>query len=457
VSFPRYPEYKDSGVEWLGQVPAHWGVPRLRFTAQLNPSKNEVRQLPAETVVSFLPMEAIGEDGSIDLSRERILADVTEGYTFIRDGDVAFAKITPCFENGKGAVMRGLQNGIGFGTTELIVVRPEEQKLSPYFLHYLFTSTLFRQAGESLMYGAGGQKRVPDSFVRDAVIPLPSPEEQAMIGAFLDREIAKIDTLVAEQERLIALLKEKRQAVISHTVTKGLNPDAPTKDSGIDWLGSVPAGWTLTPLRYLVQSVGQGWSPQCESYAADWESEYGVLKVGAVNGGIFDPSENKKLPPALEPQTDLAIRAGDLMISRANTRELVGSAAVADDDYPHLLLCDKLYRLRFRRSGQLPKFISRFLATPVIREQIELGASGASASMLNISQSVILDLPAPVPPEDEMLTILDYCARAAEETSELIEQAEGSVSLLIERRAALITAAVTGQIDVRDLAPSDAA
>jgi type I restriction enzyme S subunit len=319
--------------------------------------------------------------------------------------------------------MRGLQNGIGFGTTELIVVRPEEQKLSPYFLHYLFTSTLFRQAGESLMYGAGGQKRVPDSFVRDAVIPLPSPEEQAMIGAFLDREIAKIDTLVAEQERLIALLKEKRQAVISHTVTKGLNPDAPTKDSGIDWLGSVPAGWTLTPLRYLVQSVGQGWSPQCESYAADWESEYGVLKVGAVNGGIFDPSENKKLPPALEPQTDLAIRAGDLMISRANTRELVGSAAVADDDYPHLLLCDKLYRLRFRRSGQLPKFISRFLATPVIREQIELGASGASASMLNISQSVILDLPAPVPPEDEMLTILDYCARAAEETSELIEQA----------------------------------
>ncbi len=444
-------------MEWLGQVPAHWDMPRLRFTAQLNPSKNEVRQLPAETVVSFLPMEAIGDDGSIDLSRERTLADAAEGYTYVREGDVVFAKITPCFENGKGAVMRGLQNGIGFGTTELIVVRPELQRLSPSFLHYLFTSTLFRQAGESLMYGAGGQKRVPDSFARDAVIPLPSLKEQGVISGFLDRETAKIDALVAEQQRLIALLKEKRQAVVSHAVTKGLNPDAPMKESGIDWLGSVPEQWTVTPLRYIVESVGQGWSPQCESYAADLESEYGVLKVGAVNGGNFDPSENKKLPPEFEPPTDLAIRAGDLMISRANTRELVGSAAVAEANYPRLLLCDKLYRLRFSDSKQLPRIVCRYMATPIVREQIELGASGASASMLNISQSVILDLPIPVPPEDEMMDILEYCDRETQGISVLVKEAEEAVALLIERRAALVTAAVTGQIDVRGLASAEAA
>lgn len=115
MSFPRYPEYKDSGVEWLREVPAHWDVCRLRFVLSLNPSKSEVQDLDAETMATFPPMEAIGEDGQLDLERKGPVADLIEGYTYLRDGDVAFAKITPCFENGKGAVMRGLRNSIGFG------------------------------------------------------------------------------------------------------------------------------------------------------------------------------------------------------------------------------------------------------------------------------------------------------------------------------------------------------
>ncbi|TAE78227.1 MAG: hypothetical protein EAZ84_01525, partial [Verrucomicrobia bacterium] len=145
MSFPRYPKYKDSGVEWLGEVPEHWGVKRLRFVAQLNPSKSEVKRLrfvaqlnpskseasnlPRDTKASFLPMEAIGDDGSLNLERERELSEVETGYTYFRDGDVAVAKITPCFENGKGALMSGLLNGIGFGTTELIVARPLPEEL----------------------------------------------------------------------------------------------------------------------------------------------------------------------------------------------------------------------------------------------------------------------------------------------------------------------------------------
>jgi type I restriction enzyme S subunit len=415
VSFPRYPEYKDSGVEWLRKVPAHWDLARFKHILRERDERSiggEEELLSVSAYTGVTPRSAIIEAGA-QLTR----AETLEGYKVCKRNDLV-VNIMLAWNRGLGVTVHD-----GIVSPSYCVFEPNS-RVYPRFLDYLV------RCDQYLPYFKAHSAGVIDSRLRlypdvlaGLIAIMPPLNEQRAIVDVLDHETAKIDALVAEQERLIALLKEKRQAVISHAVTKGLNPDAPTKDSGIDWLGSVPAGWTLTPLRYLVQSVGQGWSPQCESYAADWESEYGVLKVGAVNGGIFDPSENKKLPPALEPQTDLAIRAGDLMISRANTRELVGSAAVADDDYPHLLLCDKLYRLRFRRSGQLPKFISRFLATPVIREQIELGASGASASMLNISQSVILDLPAPVPPEDEMLTILDYCARAAEETSELIEQA----------------------------------
>jgi len=395
VSFPRYPEYKDSGVEWLGQVPAHWGVPRLRFTAQLNPSKNEVRQLPAETVVSFLPMEGIGEDGSIDLSRERILADVTEGYTFIRDGDVAFAKITPCFENGKGAVMRGLQNGIGFGTTELIVVRPEEQKLSPYFLHYLFTSTLFRQAGESLMYGAGGQKRVPDSFVRDAVIPLPSPEEQAMIGAFLDREIAKIDTLVAEQERLIALLKEKRQAVISHTVTKGLNPDAPMKASGVDWIGNTPMHWSVVPIKRL-SPVLRGASPRPiedpryfdESGKVAWVR---IADVSASDGRLRSASQYLS---EVGISLSVRLRPGSLFVSIAGT---VGKPCITEID-----ACIHDGFVYFPRLEIEPIWLFRIFEAGAC-----YGGLGKLGTQLNLNTDTIGSIPVPVPPFGELRDILD--------------------------------------------------
>ena len=113
-----YPRYKPSGVEWLGDVPAHWGIKRTRFLLSLNPSKKEIIHLDPDTEISFLPMESIGEDGSLQIGITRPISEVLEGYTFFAEGDVTFAKITPCFENGKGAIMRDLINGYGFGTTD---------------------------------------------------------------------------------------------------------------------------------------------------------------------------------------------------------------------------------------------------------------------------------------------------------------------------------------------------
>ena len=143
MSYPAYPDYKDSGVEWLGEVPAHWEVKRLRYVAELNPSKTEVRTLPAERSVSFIPMEAIGEDGSLSLVQTRQIGEVLAGYTYVREGDVTIAKITPCFENGKGAVMRGLQNHVGFGTTELIVMRPQSSLTTSQYLYRVVSSEPF--------------------------------------------------------------------------------------------------------------------------------------------------------------------------------------------------------------------------------------------------------------------------------------------------------------------------
>lgn len=258
MSMPRYPEYQHSDLEWLGAVPAHWSLKRLRFVAELNPSKSETADLDRNTEVSFVPMEAIGDDGSLNLDRTRPICEVDVGYTYFRDGDVTLAKITPCFENGKGALMRGLHFGIGFGTTELVVARPKAGQTSGEFLNWLFRSPGFRGQGEASMYGAGGQKRVPDDFVRNITWAFPPPDEQAAIIAFLDRETGKIDALIAEQEKLITLLAEKREATISHAVTLGLNPNAPMKDSDVPWLGAVPAHWDVKPLKRVISDVKAG-------------------------------------------------------------------------------------------------------------------------------------------------------------------------------------------------------
>ena len=209
---------KDSGVKWLGAIPAHWARKRLRFMAALNPSKQEARALPKDTEVSFLPMEAIGDDGSLNLSQTKTIAEVESGYTYFAEGDITLAKITPCFENGKGAITRGLTNGIGFGTTELTVLRPYLCTDSAY-LYHLIMSQPFRMLGQGTMYGAGGQKRVPDDFVRNFDVAWPPYREQTAIAAFLDRETAKIDTLTAKAQQAIALLREHRTSLISAAVT----------------------------------------------------------------------------------------------------------------------------------------------------------------------------------------------------------------------------------------------
>ena len=209
---------KDSGVEWLGEIPAHWEVQRLKRGAKLNPTASEVRHVPRTTEVSFVPMEAINQYGGLDLSQTKSLADVAEGYTFFRDGDVVIAKITPCFENWKGSITTGLANGVAFGTTELHVLRCSSQ-IDVHFMFYLTLVDSFRQLGESEMYGAGGQKRVPESFVSNFLHPLPPIVEQRAVAGFLDRETAKIDTLIAKVREAIDRLKELRTALISAAVT----------------------------------------------------------------------------------------------------------------------------------------------------------------------------------------------------------------------------------------------
>ena len=452
MSFPRYPSYKDSGVEWLGAVPGHWAVKRLRFVAELNPSKSESGNLDRDTVVSFLPMDAIGEDGSLRLDSEKPIRELESGYTYFRDGDVTVAKITPCYENGKGALMRGLANGIGFGTTELIVARPKSGEILGPYLHYLFISPEFRNLGESHMYGAGGQKRVSDGFVRNFATAFPPTSEQAQIATFLDRETAKIDALVAEQRRLMELLKEKRQAVISHAVTKGLNPNAPMKPSGIEWLGDVPEHWQRGKLNKLI-STRKGVAFKAEHFT---DEGVAVVKASDIKElSIRQPTTF--LPPNFVGEYSQAILdAGEIILSTVGSSPEVRNSAVGQlgllpSNLAGSLLNQNTVVFSPRFASLTNQFLFLILQTTGYRDHLDLHAHGtANQASLNVSAMLDFEIVLPSPNEQREIAA-DLCKHFVN-FDRLTGEAQNAINLLQERRTALISAAVTGQIDVRHLA-----
>lgn len=213
----RFRQMKDSGVEWLGEVPVAWEVKRLKYAAKINPTKNQLYK-DIEDDVTFLPMERVGEDGSYDCSIKKSASDLWNGFTYFEKGDIIIAKITPCFENGKGAYLEGLDTEIGFGSTEFHVLRATN--VYPSFLYYLTRSELFMELGEAFMTGAAGQKRVPTNFISEFQFCFPPTyEEQQHIVRHIETECARIDAKIAKTEKLIALLTEYRTALISEVVT----------------------------------------------------------------------------------------------------------------------------------------------------------------------------------------------------------------------------------------------
>ncbi|MBI2473999.1 restriction endonuclease subunit S [Candidatus Uhrbacteria bacterium] len=209
---------KDSGVEWIGEIPEGWNLVRLRRVVSLNPSKQESKHISEDSDVTFLPMTKVSSKGTFDKEVVSKKNDVATGFTYFRNGDVITAKITPCFENGKGALVNDLVNGIGFGSTEFTVIRPSSS-INGTYLYYLVHSEMFRKSGGPWMYGSAGQQRVPDRFIKEFQAPLPSIEEQEKIVMQLDRGLNLLDRSIKTIQKSIKLIQEYRSSLISHVVT----------------------------------------------------------------------------------------------------------------------------------------------------------------------------------------------------------------------------------------------
>lgn len=425
MSFPHYRRYKDSGIEWLGEMPWHWDAKRLKYLCRVRTGDKDTA-------------EAI-DDGAYPFFVRSQIAERIDSYSF--DGE---AVLTAGDGVGVGKVFHYINGKFDFH--QRVYMMSNFRFVSGRYFYWYLSSMFATVALEGRAKSTVDSLRMP--VFMNFVFTVPPPEEQVAIVAFLDTKTKKIDLLIREQLKLLELLKEKRRATISTAVVKGITPDVAMKSSGTQFIGRVPEHWSVEPLKYSIGKIEQGWSPQCENGPA-LEDEWGVLKVGSVNGDRFCAEEQKALPTDVTPLKEYEIRAGDILMSRGNTLELVGLASYISDVRARLLLCDLLYRFRAIPEHADGRFLVLALRSPYVRSQIEGAATGASSSMKKVGQETLKKIVMALPPVNEQRNIVDWCSSECTEIDSLIDELKSVITLLEERRASLISAAVTGKIDVR--------
>lgn len=415
MSFPRYPEYKDSGVEWLGEVPFHWPVSKLKWYADVYSGRDQ--KVESGNWPIYGANGPIGECNQASLFSPHVLV-----------GRV-----------GSAGAVNYVTEECGVSDNALII--ENNSFLTPRFIYYLLAVRDF-----TLDISTTAQPLLTGSLLKDQRIPVPKTEEQTDIASFLDHETAKIDALVAEQEKLIALLQEKRQAVISHAVAKGLDPNVPMKDSGVEWLGEVPEHWVVRALKSIVSTPitdGPHETPQFLDEGIPFVSAEAVAQ-GFINfdkvRGHISPEDHLRYSQKYLP------RRGDVYMVKSGAT--TGVTALVETDL-EFNIWSPLAALRCSEK-MLPKFLLHYMRSRHFQEAVTLNWSFGTQQ--NIGMGVIGDLSAPIPPLSEQTSIATFLDSEIVKLDALTAQARTAITLLQERRTALISATVTGQIDVRGLA-----
>lgn len=430
MSTRPYPSYKDSGVEWLGRIPAQWQVKRLKFAAPAC----DVKLAEKPSGSTYVGLENIEpKTGRLLLDAPVELVDST--VVAFRRGDVLFGKLRPYLAK----VVRPDFDGVA--TTELLVLRPHDG-LDAQFLTYRLLAPDSIELINASTYGAK-MPRANGEQVGNLAIAWPSLQEQQVIAEFLDRETGKIDALVKKKERLIELLQEKRTALISHAVTQGLNPNAPKRDSGIPWLGHIPEHWQLKKIGFFA-SVGNGSTPERGNEDYWTGGDFPWLNSSVVNDENVTESPDFVTPVALRECHLPIVRPGSVLVAITGEGKTRGMAAVLRIEATinqHLAFIAPDSRLadgEFLRAALASRYqVLRFLSE----------GTGSTKGALTCEQ--LKQFKVPLPPLSEQRAIVEHIDRETAKLDALTAKVRSAIERLREYRTALISAAVTGQIDVR--------
>lgn len=443
MNLPRYPKYKDSGVEWLGEVPEHWDVDRFKWSVES--CRNGIWGDEPLQDDNDIPCVRVA-----DFDRDRLRVELEEPTVrnvtpkeragrVLEPGDLLLEKAGGGELQPVGCVV--LYDDSRSAVCSNFIARMSlADQMDPSFWRYAHAAAYAVRLNTRSIKQTSGIQNLDQQQYLDELAPFPPVSEQKAIARFLDRETSKIDALIAEQRQLVELLKEKRQAVISHALMKGLAPAAPMKPSGIEWLSDVPAHWECTRLARLALRIVVGIAEAATHAYAD----EGVpilrstnIRAGRIVGDILHVD-----PDFATERGTKQMHSGDLVTVRTGN---AGVTAVIPPDLDRSQCFTML--ITTLTKTQSSRFHCYWMNS--LPAQAYFALEGWGTAQVNISVPILKALPVPVPPLAEQEKIADYLDSLVGRFDGLVAEAEGAIELLQERRSGVVSAAVSGQIDVR--------
>lgn len=425
-------------------IPPGWQVRRLKFASTIN-DEALPESTPPDLGISYVDIGDVTSEGQITGATEyRFEQAPSRARRKVRDGDVIVSTvrtylraIAPVHDPESNLIV----------STGFAVVRPTilDTSFAAYALRAQNFVDLVVAASTGVSYPA-----INASTLGELPVLVPPLATQRAIAAFLDHETAKIDALIEKKRRLLDLLDEKRSALITRAVTRGLDRDVPMRDSGVEWLGEIPAHWDVLPLKRILGPLVTGTSVRGNTSESAAQGSIGVLKTSSVYGDEFRSTENKAVDREEEDRVSCPVVADSLIVSRMNTPDLVGSCAYVSEDHPNLFLPDRLWRTRARPQVCEGRFMWMIMRSRSMRAHLSLLATGASASMRCLAQEDFLGVSVGLPPLHEQRAILGHLEENLDAADRATTKIVEAISLLHEYRAALISATVSGQVDISE-------
>ncbi len=436
--YKPYPEYTDSGVEWMRKIPAHWEVKKIKQVAEIRYGIGE----PPGYVDKGVPLIRATNVNAGSISKENLVCvnpqDIpSTRIAWLAEGDIIVVRSGAY--TGDSAIIPSEYQGAIAGFDMVLSAKA----ISPLFLSFSLLSSYLKESQIDLMKMRAAQPHLNAEELGSCLLFTPPSEEQEGIASYIAKNVARIDALIDKKQRLIELLQEKRQAIITQAVTKGLDPDVPMKDSGVEWLGEVPAHWEVKPFKHAVNfQEGPG------IMAEDFEDEgIPLLRIGNVSSRFVDLNGCNFLSPE-----KVAIRwkqfkvtTGDLLISASAS---MGTVSEVTEECEGAIPYTGIIKLVAQKESTIKDFIRHFVVSKPYIEQIGLLKAGATIQHygpFHLRQIVMA-----IPPKKEQYLICEWLEEGLQRMDGIINLTTKSIDLLIERRSTRITAAYTGQIDVRE-------
>lgn len=402
-------------------------IKKIKEVCDLRPQKREAKlKLSDEALVSFVPMNNLGIlSKNLNLYQEKKLKDVYKGYVYFAENDILLAKITPCFENGKLGIARNLKNGIGFGSSEYIVLRSKGE-IDPEYLFYFLSQEKFRAEGRQVLSGAVGQQRVPNEFVENYLVPVPPIEEQKRIVEILDKAFEGIAQAEANTRQSLINIRNFFKRYLDKSIHKN------------------NSNWDRVKFQdILSQQPRNGWSPPAENH-----SDIGVpvLTLSSVTGFHFNIQKIKFTNAPVKVGAHYWLNNGEFLMTRSNTSELVGHVAICENITEPTICCDLIMKMSINPQWAETKFIYWYFRTSKLRHLISNSAQGANPTMKKINKAIVQNFPVFIPPIVEQKKIVEQIEECYQKTQKLETIYQRKLEAIAELKQSILEKAFTGQL-----------